>query len=460
MRRLFFKVFVWFWLTVILVGAVLAGTVLYATQSYQAERRAMTSTLVPQAANDAAETFERAGLSGLQTYLKGVVGRSLSARYPIQGFVFRSGGHAITGLGSPGQLRDLAITGLRAEREDGLYVSGDFAGQQVAGPSGQTYTLVLLFDQQSPAAGSWKMFVTFETPAIILLASGLFCYLITRHVTNPLFRLRSAAAGIAEGRLDTRVGPQLGGRRDEIAELGRDFDLMAERIESLVTGHKRLLGDVSHELRSPLSRLVVALGLVKQGSREEIPEHLERIAVEARRLDKLIGQLLTLSRIDSGVHTREGSSFDLTNLVHEVVSDADFEARSRVRRVVVTSADECIVTGSEELLRSAVENVVRNAVRFTREDTSVEVSLHRQESKAILRVRDHGAGVPEDMLTEIFLPFRRVQSAVETTNDGAGLGLAITERAVNLHSGRVRAVNAGDGGLIVEIELPLATRPS
>jgi signal transduction histidine kinase len=160
-----------------------------------------------------------------------------------------------------------------------------------------------------------------------------------------------------------------------------DFDLMAERIESLVTGHKRLLGDVSHELRSPLSRLVVALGLVKQGSREEIPEHLERIAVEARRLDKLIGQLLTLSRIDSGVHTREGSSFDLTNLVHEVVSDADFEARSRVRRVVVTSADECIVTGSEELLRSAVENVVRNAVRFTREDTSVRSRFTGRKAK-------------------------------------------------------------------------------
>jgi signal transduction histidine kinase len=232
---------------------------------------------------------------------------------------------------------------------------------------------------------------------------------------------------------------------------------MAERIESLLAGHKRLLGDVSHELRSPLARLIVALGLAKQGPKEGVGEHLDRIALEAHRLDNLIGQLLTLSRIDSGAHTAAETSFDLTNLVHEIVSDADFEARARSRSVVVTTADQCNMSGSEELLRSAMGNIVRNAIRFTNEGTSVEISLRDVAGKATLTVRDHGPGVPEEMLSEIFLPFRRVPAATESASDGAGLGLAIAQRAIAMHAGTIRATNASDGGLIVEVELPLGS---
>jgi len=168
--------------------------------------------------------------------------------------------------------------------------------------------------------------------------------------------------------------------------------------------------------------------------------------------------LLTLSRIDSGVPAGVRTSFDLTNLVQEVANDGNFEAQAHARRVEVTAAEACTITGVEELLRSAVENVVRNAVRHTREGTSVEVSLQRRDgssgSLAVLRVRDRGMGVPEAMLTEIFLPFRRVSAADDASPSGAGLGLAITARAVSAHAGNVRAMNAADGGLIVEIELP------
>lgn len=281
------------------------------------------------------------------------------------------------------------------------------------------------------------------------LAGGIFCYFIGSYVTGPLKRLGEAAAGIAAGRLDTRAGESLTRRRDEIADLARNFDHMAERIETLVNGQRRLLGDVSHELRSPLSRLMVALSLVKQGPAEEAAENLERIGTEARRLDTLIGQLLTLTRIDSGVDRGAPARFDLTNLVQEVASDADFEARARGRRVMV-DADACSVDGFEELLRSAVENVVRNAVRHTAAGTAVEITLRGAGTRATLSVRDHGPGVPETMLAEIFLPFRRADNA----SDGAGLGLAIAERAIQVHGGEIRARNAADGGLIVEIELP------
>ncbi len=286
---------------------------------------------------------------------------------------------------------------------------------------------------------------------LFTLTGLVFCYLISRNLTKPLSKLGEAAANIAEGRLDTRVDPSLKNRRDEIADLARNFDRMAERIEVLITGQRNLLGDVSHELRSPLSRLMVALSLVKQGPPEEAAENLERIGLEARRLDTLIGQLLALTRIDSGVDRGFPTPFDLTNLVQEVASDGDFEARARNRSVVVQPAEACTMTGFEELLRSAVENVVRNAIRHTREGTAVEITLHIGGARALLRVRDYGSGVPESMLSEIFLPFRRVANG---NSEGAGLGLAIAERAVAIHQGTIRARNAPNG-LIVEIDLPL-----
>jgi signal transduction histidine kinase len=295
--------------------------------------------------------------------------------------------------------------------------------------------------------------LTIHNLLVLSLIGGVLCYFISRHVTKPLYKLSEAAANIAEGRLDTRVDPSLRKRRDEVADLARNFDRMAERIEALITGQRRLLGDVSHELRSPLSRLIVALGLVKQGPAEEAAENLERIGLEARRLDTLIGQLLALTRIESAVDRGSPAPFDLANLVQEVANDGDFEARARKRSVVVQEAQPAQVSGFEELMRSAVENVVRNAVRYTAEGTAVEISLEVSNARAVIRVRDHGPGVPESMLSEIFLPFRRVANG---NSDGAGLGLAIAERAVHVHRGTIRASNASGGGLVVEMELPLA----
>jgi two-component system sensor histidine kinase CpxA len=293
--------------------------------------------------------------------------------------------------------------------------------------------------------------LTLHDLTLFTLIGVVFCFVISRYLTAPLAKLGAAAAQIAEGKLDTRVDPSLQKRRDEIADLARNFDRMAERTEAVITGQRRLLSDVSHELRSPLSRLMVALSLAKHGPEREMVEHLERIRVEARRLDALIGQLLALSRIDSGVDRGSPAPFDLTTLVQEVTNDGDFEARAGNRRVVIQRADACMVQGYEELLRSAVENVVRNAIRYTAEGTQVEISLQTADSRARLCVRDHGAGVPPTMLSEIFLPFRRAGTG---NPDGAGLGLAIAERAVSVHGGKIRARNAPEGGLIVEIDLP------
>jgi signal transduction histidine kinase len=246
-------------------------------------------------------------------------------------------------------------------------------------------------------------------------------------------------------------------RRDELAELGQDFDRMAERIESLVTNQRDLMADVSHALRSPLARLNVALGLARR--EPAATEHLDRIEQETDRLNKLIGQLLMMARVDSGVDLGRRTQFDLGALVYEVAADAEYEARSRQCTVVFAQRREYMVEASRELLRGAVENVVRNAVRHTEDGTSVDISVEcrtgESGARAIIQVRDHGAGVPGTALESLFTPFFRLEDASQRFH-GSGLGLAITRRTFEVHGGATCAENAPGGGLVVSLELPLS----
>jgi len=234
---------------------------------------------------------------------------------------------------------------------------------------------------------------------------------------------------------------------------------MAERIEALMTTQRQLLRDISHELRSPLARLNVALELARQGSGPEAKGALDRIDREAEQLNDLIGQLLTLPRLESGSDQIARGPVSLARLVQAIAADANFEAQTRNRTVHAVVEKEITIYGSEEMLRQGIENVVRNAVRYTAEHTQVDMSVSRRSGRrgdeAIIRIRDHGPGVPEDTLPQLFLPFYRVADARDRQSGGTGIGLAITERAVRLHNGTVTAANAPDGGLIVEIVLPI-----
>ena len=296
----------------------------------------------------------------------------------------------------------------------------------------------------------------------LMLIGGAFCYWLARYLTKPVVKLRRATNDLANGKLGTRVGPSLGNRRDELALLARDFDSMAERIESLLNAQRRLLGDISHELRSPLARLNVALELARERAGGNATTALERIELESQTIDELIGQLLALTRLETGSRQINATPFDLRKLVEEIAGDADFEARSRNRFVQLNCSEGFTIVGSKELLRPAIENVVRNAVQYTAENTVVEIDVRRngassnggQNGFAEITVRDHGAGVPDTALTEIFRPFYRVDDARDRASGGSGLGLAITERAVRLHEGTVSAMNAPGGGLMVSIMLP------
>jgi two-component system sensor histidine kinase CpxA len=307
---------------------------------------------------------------------------------------------------------------------------------------------------------------------IAVISSGLMCYLLAWSMTSPVTRLRKAAQSLAAGDLSARTGAPMGGRRDEMSELMRDFDRMAERIEVLVDSQSRLLKDVSHELRSPLARLSVALGLARQRAASEVdpevaPElesSLNRIELEADRLNQLIQRLLTISRLESGTDGIRKTRLSLRELVEQVARDAEYENPGRA--CLVTSpvdppadpADEFLVEADPDLLRSAVENVVRNATRYTAEGTTVEVRLERQQSangeEVVVRVLDSGPGVPDEALQKIFEPFYRLDDARNRQTGGAGLGLSIADRAIRLHGGQLRASNRKEGGLQVEIRIP------
>ncbi len=251
----------------------------------------------------------------------------------------------------------------------------------------------------------------------------------------------------------------MGKRNDEIAYLARDFDLMAEQIEKLLTSQIRLLRDISHELRSPLARLNVALELARLSPEEGRKPALDRIEHESECLNNLIEQLLTLSRMESGTVNSSKNYFELGEIINNIAEDSRFESKAKNIRIEVIQKEDIRLNGHEQIIRSALENVVRNAVAYTRENTTVTVTLESCLVNKILHarieVRDQGEGVPESELDKIFTSFYRLAPSRDRNSGGSGIGLAISERAVRLHNGSIKAANRPEGGLLITITLPL-----
>lgn len=289
-----------------------------------------------------------------------------------------------------------------------------------------------------------------EPLAFALLASVTLSVLLAWYLARPVKGLRDAFAAMAEGRLETRVGGLMR-RGDEFSELGHSFDRMAEKLQSLILAQRRLLHDVSHELRSPLGRLQVALGIVRQDP-ARLDGALARMEREVERLDGLIGEILTLSRLNSGVEGEPLELADVGEMVAAIVHDARFEAIEKGCEVRLTELARVHVTGRPRLISRAAENVIRNALRFAPPGSAVDVEVGFSEGFAVIRIRDHGPGIPEDELAAVFEPFHR--GRVNGDSSGFGLGLAIARGAAELHGGSIIARNMPDGGLSVEIRLP------
>jgi two-component system sensor histidine kinase CpxA len=455
MRSLFLKIFVWFFLAMILVNVAWFVSVAF-TRPTPTGRPWRDLTLVGSYAQKASEVYEQGGKTALANYLAETERSS-----GIYAVVLDEQGEELSGRTVPLGTNELAGKATKSGETEFNFADRNSLVARPVAMGGHRYTYVARMPRSNFGP-------SLRTQGLRLLAAlltgGILCYLLALYLTTPLLKLRATTNELAEGNLAARVGKKLAKRRDEIGQLGRDFNLMSMRLESMVQAQHRLLGDISHELRSPLARLGVALGLARQRSGSAADTALDRIEREAESLNEMIGQLLILTRLESGTDGGKRTEVDLQALVREVTDDADFEARSRNRSVRVVAADKCSTAGVEELLRSAIENVVRNAVRYTPEGTVVDVSLERKngngDNVALIRVRDRGRGVPEEALEKIFRPFYRTEDARDRESGGTGLGLAITERAVRLHGGTVKATNAADGGLAIEMRLHLTSLPT
>ena len=321
---------------------------------------------------------------------------------------------------------------------------------------------------QRPPPPAWDQLLHLANPQmpVAIAIGGLTTFVLTLLFTRPLVRLRAATRNLAEGNFKVRVEESARSRTgkpiDDFQGLVHDFNHMAEKLESLVNAQKLLLRDVSHELRSPLARLSVALELVREDAGPAFEEHFSRIERETAKLNALIGQLLTLSSLDRRENTTSFKPVSLNKLCESILPDATFEAQQRPCTVKLLADGEYTVLGDSDLLHRAVENVMRNAIRYTRPDTQVTLRLsstrREQHAFAVIEVTDFGPGIPQDELANIFEPFYRLDRARSSLTGGFGVGLAIVERAVRLHAGRVQAVNREAGGTSVRIDLPIATQ--
>jgi len=427
MNSLFAKILLWFWATLVIntIGsAIVSG--LSAPRPYPLAR------LLAFQLAEARAAYESGGQPGLQQFAE-----RFHSVFAGEGILTEASGRdLLTGAdesGLLGQAREMAR--FPAFRPRGAAIARNSADGK--------YWFIFVIPHAR--LSSW-----FLAPQHwwMMAAGVVLCYLLAYYLTYPVRKLQHAVERFGRGDLSARAETR---RRDELGDLGRTFDRMADRIQTLVDAERRLLLDISHELRSPLARLRVAVELARSGQNRDA--QLDRIDKEAERLNALVGGLLQVTRAEGDPHALRREPVRLDRLLEELVADSSLEAQAHGREVRLVSAPPATVQGDGELLRRAIENAIRNAIRHAPAGTAVEASLEAAMGRAVVRIRDYGPGVPDEALPRIFDAFYRVETDRDRASGGAGLGLSIARRAVELHNGTIRARNA-QPGLLVEIDLP------
>jgi len=432
--RLFWKILLGFWLTfIIMTQALWVAFSLYGDR-YEPPENAMARRAVTLQLTSAATQLREGGLPALNAMLKDW---SDDDRRLL----------SVTPMAQPPAAEEPVFEGRRRVKEVTAWVKD-------SGGTGYllSYDMRALREEYSPNRRPHVFNIPMPMLWVGGLAGLLFSTVLAWNLTRPMRKLRDGFDRVAQGDLSVRLFPAMRRRHDELSEVARDFDSMAERLELLVSAREQLLHDVSHELRSPLARLQLAIGLARQNA-GNVENSLQRIEHEAGRLDKMIGELLALSRAESNSLPDE-EYFDLYGLVDAVVSDARYEAQiPGVEIVLQASSDvEYTVKGNAELMRRAVDNIVRNALRFSSHGQRVTVVLTRIDQLFQIEVSDQGPGVEESKLSSIFDPFVRVKSSM--SGKGYGLGLAITRKVVLAHGGQVEARNGEQEGLVITLRIP------
>lgn len=453
MRSLLVRIFVSFWLIIGITIGVAAVAGYYYAERVRSE---MESFGFDDAVLDASSALSSGGRQGLVAWL-----REIPPTRNVTIYILDEDGRDIIGRELPRYLlRKLHQHQFnmprRAHHPDPSNLRRARPLSQLVSREGDIYTVLLSRPQR--AHGYWEGAPAGSLLLILaLIVSGIVSYLLARAISSPVRQLRHATVSLAEGNMHSRVASSVGNRRDELGMLARDFDAMAEKLQRAAAQQTELSRNISHELRSPLARLRVAMELARRKT-GELPE-FDRIDDETERLDRLIGQILSYTRLEAGSRS-EPAPVDLADLVQEVVENVNFECRSEGYDGVGVEAEieaSPVVTGYADALTSAIENIVRNAVRHSPPNGKVIVRVaEARGTAAVVEVMDSGEGVDDDELALLFQPFFRTRSATaDGSKRGTGLGLAIAERAVKLNGGTVAAANRPSRGLSVTIRLPL-----
>jgi len=454
MRSLFFKIFIIFWIAQSLIFVISTALIL----NRRIPRPAFLSPIFEDLRSDsvnAVSAFEASGCKGLMDYAR-------TRRYSVA--LKDEAGHALC---TSGDVPAVDLQPANADQLTGIEVGDYCIWSTAVSRSGRKYVyLISLPRDRGRQHHTWYsdlLHFAFPQLPVAISIGGLTTFVLVMVFTRPVVRLRKAARELAHGKLDTRVKeapPSRPGifRGDEFHALVHDFNHMAERLESLVNAQRLLLRDVSHELRSPLARLSVALELSREDADSTMTTHLDRIQRETERLNQLIGQLLTLSSMEAVEGAERFEPVSLKNVLEEMLPDARYEAQQRDATVKLDADCDCLIEGRRELLYRAIENVIRNAIRYTEPGSAVQVRLYRlgepSSDAAVIEVSDRGPGIPDSERDSIFRPFYRVDQARSAHTGGFGVGLAIAERAVKLHKGQVRVLAREGGGTIIQMVLP------
>jgi two-component system, OmpR family, sensor histidine kinase CpxA len=450
MHRLFLKIFFWYWLTAwAIIAILLLGIRLTGMRQVSAPN--MYATVAPILAEEAVKAYESGGPEAFARFSQGDGHESERQLFLLDG----SYKDVLS--------RQLSSDGLRVAHaaKDGQIVvfRTRIAAYKFVSSSGHPYILMLFLKSNLRQIGEllWGEGLPFSLSMLLLVT--LLCLWLAYHIASPIHSIQATARKVAQGDLKARVPSSVSRRFDELAPLARDFDSMVGRLDSLIQTQKKLLNSVSHELRSPLARINLSLGLLRNGVSADSDDLFQRLDRDIERIDLLMGQLLTLSRLEAGFSSGEREDVIFAQLVEEVAADANFEAQALGKSVSLQTRGSVILRNADpHALRSACENIIRNAVRFTRPGSDVQIVLEvdktAAEPLALLSVRDHGPGVPEDSLHAIFQPFYRITGDAQATG-GNGLGLAIASEAIRLHRGTIRAENLRPTGLQIIIQLPV-----
>lgn len=449
MRSLYWKIFISFWLATILIIFTTAWIINHIVQ--KSSIPAQEQHFMDSYANAAVATFESGQHSALIKWLDKIgISRHMSL------YLLSSTGEIIGTGAVPENVKKIAANLLQDQLSRGILKSGKLiVSHEILSTSRKFYRLVAV--SEKPIYYIADVPWTELTIRLILAVffSGLICYLLSRYLTQPLRSLSMAAKSIARGKLNTRVGHLKGHHKDEIAELTHEFDRMAEQLEALICSKERLLQDISHELRSPLARLHIAIELGRNKTQQLACQEFNRMELECARLNSLISEILDFARLDKSSIDLDLHPVDLKALLMDIIDDANYEFSKDSQRVQAATMDVCHLLIDERLIYRAIENIVRNALHYSPATEKVLVSLKYNETKKLvcIEVEDKGPGVPEEQLHKIFNAFYKVDASRTKKTGGYGLGLAIAFRAIQLHQGEILALNKPDGGLLLRIIL-------